>query len=112
MLEQTKRISFRISYVLSKVEPSQELEPDLHTGSNQEEPAPALQHCSGEVMRGQEKSGEFNTSPKMSGASRRGLKAPSRSAKVMRGQNILSFFGKNRNRNKGFNSAFTVHNFC
>ena len=43
MLEQTKRISFRISSVLSKVEP----EPDLHTGSgsNQKVPAPAPQHC-------------------------------------------------------------------
>ena len=42
MLEQTKRISFRISSVLSKVEP----EPDLHTGSgsNQKVPAPAPQH--------------------------------------------------------------------
>ena len=30
MLEQTKRISLRISSVLSKVEP----EPDLHTGSD------------------------------------------------------------------------------
>ena len=43
MLEQTKRISFRISSVLSKVEP----EPDLHTGSgsNQKVPAPSPQHC-------------------------------------------------------------------
>ena len=39
MLELTKRISFRISSVLSKVEP----EPDLHTGygSDQKVPAPA-----------------------------------------------------------------------
>ena len=36
MLEQTKRISFRISFVLSKVEP----EPDLYTGSGQKVPAP------------------------------------------------------------------------
>ena len=35
MMEQTKRISFRISYVF-KVEP----EPDLHTGFGQKEPAP------------------------------------------------------------------------
>ena len=37
MLEQTKRILFRIYYVLSKLEP----EPDLHTGSDQKVPAPA-----------------------------------------------------------------------
>ena len=36
MLKQTKRISFRISSILSKVEP----EPDLHTGSDQKVPAP------------------------------------------------------------------------
>ena len=36
MLEQTKRISFRNSSVLSKVEQ----EPDLHTGSGQKAPAP------------------------------------------------------------------------
>ena len=42
MLEQTKRLSFRISSVLSKVDPT----PDLHTGSDQKVPAP--QHCSGE----------------------------------------------------------------
>ena len=43
MLEQTKRISFRISSVLSKVEP----EPDLPTGtgSDQNVPALALQDC-------------------------------------------------------------------
>ena len=41
MLEQTERISFRMSSVLSKVEP----EPDLHTGSDQKVPAPAPQHC-------------------------------------------------------------------
>ena len=34
MLEQTNRISFRISSVLSKVEP------DLHSGSDQNVPAP------------------------------------------------------------------------
>ena len=43
MLEQTKRMSFRISSDLSKVEP----EPDLHTGSGQKVPAPAPQHCIG-----------------------------------------------------------------
>ena len=37
MLEQTKRISFRISSVLSKVEP----EPDLHTGSGSDQKVPA-----------------------------------------------------------------------
>ena len=37
MLEQTKRISFRISSVLSKMEP----EPDLYTGSDQKVTAPA-----------------------------------------------------------------------
>ena len=42
MLKQTKRISFRISSVLSKVEP--EPEPDLHTGSDQNVPAPSPQH--------------------------------------------------------------------
>ena len=36
MLKRTERISFRISSVLSKVEP----EPDLHTGSDQKVPAP------------------------------------------------------------------------
>ena len=41
MLEQTKKISFRISSVLSKVEP----EPDLHTGSDQKVPAQDPQHC-------------------------------------------------------------------
>ena len=42
MLKQTKRISFIISFVLSKVEP----EPELHTGSgsDQKVPAPAPQH--------------------------------------------------------------------
>ena len=38
MLEQTKRISFRISSVSSKAEP------DLQTGSGQNVPAPAPQH--------------------------------------------------------------------
>ena len=38
MLEQTKRKSFRISYVLSKVEP----EPDLHPGSGCDQKVPAL----------------------------------------------------------------------
>ena len=42
MLKRTERISFRISSVLSKVEP----EPDLHTGSDQKVPAPAPQHWS------------------------------------------------------------------
>ena len=36
MLKRTERISFRISSVLSKVEP----EPDLHTSSDQKVPAP------------------------------------------------------------------------
>ena len=40
MLEQTKRISLRISSVLSKMEP----EPDLYTGSDQKVTAPAPQH--------------------------------------------------------------------
>ena len=43
MLEQTKRISFGISSVLSKVE----REPDLNTGSDQKVPATAPQHCPG-----------------------------------------------------------------
>ena len=38
MLEKMKRISFRMSSVLSKVEP--EPEPDLHPGSDQKVPAP------------------------------------------------------------------------
>ena len=42
MLELTKRISFRISSVLSKVEP--EPEPELHTSFGQKVPAPAPQH--------------------------------------------------------------------
>ena len=42
MLEQTKRISFRISSFLNKVEP------DLQTGSDQKVPAPARQ-CSCQV---------------------------------------------------------------
>ena len=41
MLEPTKRISFRISSVLSKVEP----EPDIHTGSDQKVPAPQHWSC-------------------------------------------------------------------
>ena len=41
MLEQMKRISIRISSVLSKVEP----EPDLPTGSDQKVPVPAPSHC-------------------------------------------------------------------
>ena len=51
MLEKTKRISFRISFVLSKVEPEPGAGP-LHrlrlrpksTGSDQKVPAPAPQH--------------------------------------------------------------------
>ena len=42
MSELTKRISLKISSVLSKVEP----EPDLYTGSEQKVPAPAPQHYS------------------------------------------------------------------
>ena len=44
MLERTERVSFRISSVLFKMEPEQ----DLHTGSDQIVPAltgSALQHC-------------------------------------------------------------------
>ena len=43
MLEQMKRISFRISSVLPKVEP----EPDFYTSSGFEQKVPALapQHC-------------------------------------------------------------------
>ena len=37
MIEQTKRISFRISFVLSKVEP----EPDVHTGSGSDQKVPS-----------------------------------------------------------------------
>ena len=37
MLEQMKRISFRISSVLSKMEP----EPDLYTGSSSDQKVPA-----------------------------------------------------------------------
>ena len=58
MLEQTKRISFRISYVLSKVEPSQELEPDLHTGSNQEVPAPTGSGSATLLRRSHARTGE------------------------------------------------------
>ena len=50
MLKRTERISFRISSVLSKVEPELEQEPDLHTGSDQKVPAPAPQHCSGSKL--------------------------------------------------------------
>ena len=46
MLERTKRISFRISSVSSKVEP------DLHfgSGSSQNLPAPAPQHCINHIV--------------------------------------------------------------
>ena len=41
MWELTKRISWRISPVLSKVEP----EPDLYTSSGSDQKVPAPQHC-------------------------------------------------------------------